>query len=98
MCRCGTLVYGLAGMVVLGEWLDLMILEVFSNLWLYDNGVPYTYELSSNADSWNILSCIVTERLQSNKVVMTLYYFSYIKNKNLKFIILTLYHKNFLSM
>jgi len=32
MCRCGTSGHGLAGMVVLGWWLDLMILEVFSNL------------------------------------------------------------------
>jgi len=24
-------------MVVLGGWLDLMILEVFSNLWFYDS-------------------------------------------------------------
>jgi len=32
MCRCGTSVYGLVGMVVLGGWLDSMILEVFSNL------------------------------------------------------------------
>jgi len=31
-CRCGTSGYGLAGMVVLGGWLDLMILEVFSKL------------------------------------------------------------------
>jgi len=31
-CRCGTLGYGLVGMVVLGGWLDLMIVEVFSNL------------------------------------------------------------------
>jgi len=31
-CRCGTMGYGLAGMVVLGGWLDSMILEVFSNL------------------------------------------------------------------
>jgi len=31
-CRCGTSRYGLVGMVVLGGWLDLMILEVFSNL------------------------------------------------------------------
>jgi len=29
---CGTLGYGLVGMVVLCEWLDLMFLEVFSNL------------------------------------------------------------------
>jgi len=36
MCRCGTLGYGLVGMVVLGGRLDLMILEVFSNLWFYD--------------------------------------------------------------
>ena len=36
MCRCGTLGYGLVGMVVLGWQLDLMILEVFSNLWFYD--------------------------------------------------------------
>jgi len=35
MCRCGTSGYGLVGMVVLGGWLDLMILEVFSNLF-YD--------------------------------------------------------------
>jgi len=34
-CRCGTSGYGLVGMVVLGGWLDLMILEVFSNLWFY---------------------------------------------------------------
>lgn len=45
--------------------------------------------------AWNILSCVVTEWLQSNKVVMALYYFSYIKNKNIKFIILTLHHKDF---
>jgi len=32
MCRCDTWGHGLAGMVVLGWWLDLMILEVFSNL------------------------------------------------------------------
>jgi len=32
MCRYGTSGHGLAGMVVLGWWLDLMILEVFSNL------------------------------------------------------------------
>jgi len=31
-CRCGTLGRGLAGMVVLGGCLDLMILEVFPNL------------------------------------------------------------------
>jgi len=30
--KYGTLVHGLAGMVVLGSRLDLMILEVFSNL------------------------------------------------------------------
>jgi len=35
MCRCGTLGYGLVGMVVLGGWLD-SILEVFSNLRFYD--------------------------------------------------------------
>jgi len=32
MCRYGTSGHGLAGMVVLGRWLDLMILEVFSTL------------------------------------------------------------------
>jgi len=31
-CRCGTLGHGLAGLAVLGWGLDLMILEVFSNL------------------------------------------------------------------
>ena len=31
-CRYGTSGHGLLGMVVLGGWLDLMILEVFSNL------------------------------------------------------------------
>ena len=31
-CRCGTSGHGLAGTVVLVWWLDLMILEVFSNL------------------------------------------------------------------
>jgi len=35
-CRYGTLGYGVVGMVVLGGWLDSMILEVFSNLWFYD--------------------------------------------------------------
>ena len=35
-CRCGTSGYGLVGMVLLGWWLDFMILEVFSNLWIYD--------------------------------------------------------------
>jgi len=32
MCRCGTSGYNFVGTVVLGGWLDLMILEVFSNL------------------------------------------------------------------
>jgi len=32
MCRCGTWGHGLAGMVVLGWWMDLLILEVFSSL------------------------------------------------------------------
>jgi len=32
LCRCGTWGHGLAGMVVLGGWLDSMILVVFSNL------------------------------------------------------------------
>ena len=31
-CRCGTSGHGLAGVVVIGWQLDLMILEVFSNL------------------------------------------------------------------
>ena len=31
-CRCGTWGYGLAGTVVLGWWLDLVILEIFPNL------------------------------------------------------------------
>ena len=31
-CRRGTLRYGLVGAVLLGGWLDLMIIEVFSNL------------------------------------------------------------------
>jgi len=31
-CRCATSGHGLAGMVLLGGWLNLMILEVFSNL------------------------------------------------------------------
>jgi len=39
---CGTSGHGLAGVGVLGGWLDFMILEVFSNLndsvilWFYD--------------------------------------------------------------
>jgi len=32
MCRCGASGHGLAGMVVLGGLLDLMFVEVFSNL------------------------------------------------------------------
>jgi len=35
-CSCGTLGHGLVGMVVLGWQLDLMSLEIFSNLWFYD--------------------------------------------------------------
>ena len=48
MCRYSTSGHGLAGMVVLGWWLDLMILEVFSNLnnsmilWFYDSMLPLT--------------------------------------------------------
>jgi len=30
-CRCGTSGYGLVGKEVLGGWLNMMILEVFSN-------------------------------------------------------------------
>ena len=37
MCRCGAWGHGLAGIVVVGGWLDLMILEVFSNLGFYDS-------------------------------------------------------------
>ena len=36
-CGSGTSGHGLAGMVVVGGWLDLRILEVFSNLWFYDS-------------------------------------------------------------
>jgi len=32
-------IYGLVGMTVLGRWLELMILEVFPNLWFYDQRV-----------------------------------------------------------
>ena len=35
-CRHGTSGYGLVGMVVLGGWLDSVMLEVFSNLWFYE--------------------------------------------------------------
>jgi len=35
-CICGTSGYYLVGMVLLGGWLDLMILEVFTNLGFYD--------------------------------------------------------------
>jgi len=31
-CRCGISGHGSAGMLVLGWWLDLMILDVFFNL------------------------------------------------------------------
>jgi len=31
-CRCGTFRHDLTGTVLLGGWLNLMILEVFSNL------------------------------------------------------------------
>ena len=41
-CRCGSSGYGLVGMVVLGWWLDLMILEVFSNLWFYEEQNKYS--------------------------------------------------------
>jgi len=37
MYRCGISGHGLVDMVLLGGWLDLMILEVFSNLWFYDS-------------------------------------------------------------
>ena len=37
MCRYATSGYGLVGTVLLGGWLDLMILEVFSNLWFYNS-------------------------------------------------------------
>jgi len=43
-CRGGTLGYGLVGMVVLGGWLDLMILEVFSKLndsMILNNDIAY---------------------------------------------------------
>jgi len=43
MCRRGASGRGLAGMVVL-EWrLDLMILEVFSNLWFWRRGILGQY-------------------------------------------------------
>ena len=42
MPRCGTSGCALVGMVVLGWRLDLMVLEVFSNLWFYENGLSCT--------------------------------------------------------
>ena len=42
MCGCDTSGHGLAGMVVLGWQLDVMILGVFSSLWFYDSLIkPY---------------------------------------------------------
>ena len=35
-------------MVLLGGWLDLMILEVFSNLWFYDSMILYALQAKRN--------------------------------------------------
>jgi len=61
MCRCGTLGYGLVGMVVLGGWLDSMILEVLSNLRFYDS-VSYQRHIAnkyrSNYKVYDSKKCI----------------------------------------
>ena len=54
MCRGGTSVYGLVGMVLLGGWLHLMILEVFSNLWIYDS-LQYLKKSSSAKKAGGVL-------------------------------------------
>jgi len=71
-CRCGTSGHGLVGMVLLGGWLDLMILEVFSNLndsmkrkcWKFWHSSLSCaichlacYQNHSKYD-WNIVSCL----------------------------------------
>ena len=55
MCGCDTSWYGLVGMVVLGGWLDSMILEVFSSLWFYDSICPLMH-------SCNVLTCLPGRR------------------------------------
>jgi len=55
--------HGLVGMVVLGGWLDLMILEVFSNLWFYDlfNGHRWDWRCCDGEPMWG-----VTQRLREH--------------------------------
>jgi len=48
MCRCGISRYGLVGVVLLGGWLDLMILEVFSNL--KDSMILWYYVFRANQE------------------------------------------------
>jgi len=57
VCRCGTSGHGLALMVVLGWLLDLMILEVFSNLWFYNSKILQFYEKDRDT-IWQPLSTI----------------------------------------
>ena len=63
MCRHGTLGHGLVGVVMLGWQLDLMILEVFSNLndsvmlWFHDLDfwwrlTPHSLHMSKLGVSW----------------------------------------------
>ena len=43
-------------MVVLGGWLDLMILEVFSNLWFYDFQLMSNFSFTSIPKSFSSLN------------------------------------------
>jgi len=50
---CGTWGHGLAGMVGLGWWLDLMILGAFSNLRFYDSIFFFSLSLDDWDDPYN---------------------------------------------
>jgi len=66
MCGCGTLGYGLVGMVVLGGWLDLMILEIFPT---YDSVI---------LDFWVcffLSSCLSKERRNGRGLVWFFFWF-----------------------
>ena len=54
-CRCGTVGYGLAGVGVLGWWLDMMISEVFSNL----NDSSFVFIYPSTAQNGGVVGSII---------------------------------------
>jgi len=80
-CRCGTSGYRLVGMVVLGGWLDLMILEVFSNLKFYDS-MKQLLTLSGISEHTSIVGLLRVEEQHVPIATTTVHWQQYRTNRD----------------